>query len=714
MATLVLQTVGAALGGPIGGAVGALIGYTLDHTLFTPRAARGPRLNGLAVQGSGYGAALPRLFGTMRVAGTVIWSTDLIERREEAGGGKGRGSTTHYSYSASFAVALSARPIQRVGRIWAEGNLLRGAAGDWKSPIAGFRLHLGDEGQAPDPLIAAAQGLDATPAYRGLAYAVFEGLELGAFGNRIPSLGFEVIADAAPVSVGEIAAALSDGAIRGGPGERLTGFAAEGDSVRGALEALAEALPIALGEDAQGLVLLDEDAPARPIDPLALGGHGGTRAAPRLEIERRGEGLLTEALTLMHYDPARDFQPGAQTARRGAAGRRGGTVALAAALPAAAARALAEARLARDAAARETARVTLSAAGLAVPVGAILRLPDLAGRWRVRERRFEEWVVTLACTRLPGAAPPPPPASPGAPVIEPDRLSGRTRLALLDLPLAEAAPRDEPALLIAARGDGAGWRGAMLIGSRDEGQGWEAIGATAPPAVIGTAETALAPGGALLVDRRATLVVRLPGETALAGDDRLGWSAARTLMLVGDELLQFGTATALGDGRFRLSTLLRGRRGTEWAMALHQPGERVVLIEPTSLRRWPLPLAALGTRLRVSASGVGDAEPAEAALRFMGAALAPPAPVAGRMRRRGAGVRIEWVRRSRQGWDWRDGGEAPLGEERERYRVTVEGAPPHETDRPWLELAAARPGLSVTIEQLGTVAASPPLRLVLP
>ncbi len=34
-------------------------------------------------------------------------------------------------------------------------------------------------------------------------------------------------------------------------------------------------------------------------------------------------------------------------------------------------------------------------------------------------------------------------------------------------------------------------------------------------------------------------------------------------------------------------------------------------------------------------------------------------------------VGIVWVRRSRLGFDWIDGGETPLGEERERYRVRI-------------------------------------------
>lgn len=170
MATLVLTAVGSIVGGPIGGAIGALIGQQADQRLLAPKGRQGPRLGDLAVQTSAYGQPIPKLFGRLRVAGTVIWATDLREERQRSGGGKGRPKTTAYSYSASFAVALSARRIRAVHRIWADGKLLRGSGGDWKSET-GFRLHLGDEGQEADPLIAAAEGNEGTPAFRGLAYA---------------------------------------------------------------------------------------------------------------------------------------------------------------------------------------------------------------------------------------------------------------------------------------------------------------------------------------------------------------------------------------------------------------------------------------------------------------------------------------------------------------------------------------------------------------
>lgn len=54
------------------------------------------------------------------------------------------------------------------------------------------------------------------------------------------------------------------------------------------------------------------------------------------------------------------------------------------------------------------------------------------------------------------------------------------------------------------------------------------------------------------------------------------------LMKVGDELIQFGNAVLMTDTSgtpyYQLSRLLRGRRGTEWAMASHIAGEQFTMI----------------------------------------------------------------------------------------------------------------------------------------
>jgi hypothetical protein len=161
MATLVLSSVGTALGGPVGAAIGALIGQSIDQQLLG--GSRGPRVGDLSVQTSSYGTQIPRVYGKMRVAGSIVWSTDLVQSSEVVGV-KGQPDTT-FSYSVSFAVAVSSRPIRSIGRIWADGKLIRDTDGLFKVP-ATLRVHVGGEDQEIDPLIASIEGIETTPVGR--------------------------------------------------------------------------------------------------------------------------------------------------------------------------------------------------------------------------------------------------------------------------------------------------------------------------------------------------------------------------------------------------------------------------------------------------------------------------------------------------------------------------------------------------------------------
>lgn len=65
----------------------------------------------------------------------------------------------------------------------------------------------------------------------------------------------------------------------------------------------------------------------------------------------------------------------------------------------------------------------------------------------------------------------------------------------------------------------------------------------------------------------------------------------------------------------------------------------------------------------------------EAALIIRGRALKPPSPVHLRAERDASGdISISWVRRSRSGWSWLSASDAPLGEEREAYRLLLSAA----------------------------------------
>ncbi|MGO4688544.1 baseplate multidomain protein megatron [Brevundimonas sp. 2YAF1] len=186
MAQVVLTAIGGSIGGPIGAFVGATIGRAIDNRVIaslSPTRQVGPRLEALNLQSSADGAPMGCVFGRARVVGQVIWAARFLENRNRRSGGKGGQKTVEYDYSLSFAVALGEGPIDGVGRVWADGQPL-----DMTGVT--MRVHRGTQDQTPDPLIEAVEG--AAPAFRGVAYAVFEDLPLGPFGNRAPQLAFEV------------------------------------------------------------------------------------------------------------------------------------------------------------------------------------------------------------------------------------------------------------------------------------------------------------------------------------------------------------------------------------------------------------------------------------------------------------------------------------------------------------------------------------------
>lgn len=206
MATLVLSAAGATAGGALGGsflglsaavigrAVGATAGRWIDQRLMGAGSdvVEQGRVERFRLTGASEGTAVTQVFGRIRVSGQVIWASNFLESRSSrrSSGGKGAGaggaSVTSYRYSISLAVALCEGEISHVGRIWADGEELSSAR-------VTFRVYPGSATQQPDPKIAAVEGIASVPAYRGVAYVVFEDLDLTEFGNRVPQFSFEVV-----------------------------------------------------------------------------------------------------------------------------------------------------------------------------------------------------------------------------------------------------------------------------------------------------------------------------------------------------------------------------------------------------------------------------------------------------------------------------------------------------------------------------------------
>jgi len=190
MAELVLSKVGEAAGQALlpkglqflATTAGRVAGAYIDARLLSPP-VEGPRVREFHLTEGREGAGVPIVYGRFRVGAQLLWAANFKERRDVEGG-KGGPRVAEYSYSLSFAVGLCEGEAAEVTRCWANGEPFDLSQVTW-------RFYPGTEDQLPDPLITAIEG-DA-PAYRGLAYIVFEDMPVDQFGGRMPQLSFEVV-----------------------------------------------------------------------------------------------------------------------------------------------------------------------------------------------------------------------------------------------------------------------------------------------------------------------------------------------------------------------------------------------------------------------------------------------------------------------------------------------------------------------------------------
>ncbi|MES2146998.1 MAG: phage tail protein [Pseudomonadota bacterium] len=714
MATLVFNTVGTILGGPVGGAIGALIGQSIDQELLGPR---GPKLGDLKVQSSDYGTQMPRVYGRMRVAGSVIWATDLIAS-EQTSGAKGQSSAVT-SYQVSFAVALSSRPALSVGRIWADGKLLRGADGVFKVSTV-FRFYDGSEDQIVDPLIASIEGIALTPAYRGLALAVFETLELAEYGNRIPFLTFELIADAQAPDIGTIISDSSRGSVAVAAAKTVIGYAAYGANVRAAVKPLIEAHGIDLFDDG-ALVRVAANAATMAVAEDDFGNSADHEQAAKFEREMAPARSLPAALRLSYYEPERDYQSG--EARASAGEQAGGEERreLAAVMTADDAKSLAHQMIARSWAGRDRLMLRLPPAFINIEPGSSLSLGLSPSLWTV-DKISIDGLVAIAELKPWWQPSPALAGDPGRVLSSPDLVAAPATLALVEVPAESGTQSGGGAtLMLAASSPAPAWRSQALTVSAG---GREFQSATPRlKSVLGTAETALLGGQPYILDKSASVIVALiDPDQWLESCDADALAAGVNLAAIGNELIQFLAAVSLGGGRFNLSGLLRGRGGSEWAMASHAAGDTFVLLDRARLARIDLPASMIGASAEARVVGSGSAITSGTVV-ITGEIIRPPAPVTLTAATAANGdLTLNWVRRSRDGFAWIDEIDAPLGEASEQYRVTISASTATATfvcSAPQLTISAAALAplgsgpATVDLRQIGDRALSRPATLAI-
>lgn len=154
-------------------------------------------------------------------------------------------------------------------------------------------------------------------------------------------------------------------------------------------------------------------------------------------------------------------------------------------------------------------------------------------------------------------------------------------------------------------------------------------------------------------------------------------------------------------------------------MASHGPGEPFVLLDARTLKAISLPSEMIGSTVKVTAHGAGDAASPPSVIRAAnGEAMRPlsPAQLAATWIA-GGDLAIRWTRRSRLAWGWQDEVEAPVDLTVHGYRIRVSGAAGSierdTTESEALisaaELSTIGPGpLLIEVRQVGSLALSRP------
>jgi hypothetical protein len=527
-------------------------------------------------------------------------------------------------------------------------------------------------------------------------------------------LTFEIEADGQPQTVGSVLTDASRGALSSDADDALLGFAAYGGSIKTAIQPLVECFRVELFDDGSVLRPASSNV-AVVVGESEFGNSADNDAPPRLHREQLPVRSVPSTLRVTFYDPSRDYQTGET---RAVVGERWGVEVqqeLAAVLSAADAKSLAQNMLARAWVARDKLTLRLPPRRLSLEPGAIVDLPLSPSRWTIEKSVIDGFVAVVEL-RAAGAVGAAVPADGGRIVSNPDVVAGPVTLALLDVPTVGFST-SQPTVLLAASTPTAGWKRRTV----QIGFGGQTIAAETARSktVLGHALTALGAGSTELIDVENMVdVALLDADQWLTSCDDEALAAGENLAVLGREVVQFGQVSPLGSRQFRLSRLLRGRGGTEWACSGHTSDEVFCLIKAANLQSVVLPAWSIGATVTATITGGTGSS-----IGFGAEGLRPPSPINLAFERQSGGdLLIGWTRRSRQGFAWVDGTDAPLGEAREQYSVTIIGS------LATIELTSDQSSLvvpgptvasigagsaSIEVRQIGDFAASHPAQLVI-
>lgn len=409
-----------------------------------------------------------------------------------------------------------------------------------------------------------------------------------------------------------------------------------------------------------------------------------TDPAPAYEAEHTQEIEIPRTVECLYIDASQDYDQGVQRAER----QVGASLAplridVPVSMSVDKAQQVAWVNLLLAHASKSTVKLSLPHAYMALDAADPIAVPLAGGTQRLRietltrarpmlevDAIFED--AEIYEQTMTGGAPEQGPTQ-GTPTVLSD-----TVLALIDTtPLRD---EDDSLAVYAAMGRAVradSWSGGVAYKSVDDGSNWDSLYSTANSATIGYSTNALADfAGGNVWDDDSTLDVYLSSGTLSSATDigvLNGMNALAIQCGTDWEIVQFVNAELIATNTWRISRLLRGRKGTERAISGHAANDRVVLLTASSLRVLSYGLGEVGVERDFLAvtNGQALADGAQQMVTMVGNTLRPLSPVQIEGSRDSDDLTITWIRRARINAEWRDLYDVPLDEPTESYEIDI-------------------------------------------
>lgn len=262
--------------------------------------------------------------------------------------------------------------------------------------------------------------------------------------------------------------------------------------------------------------------------------------------------------------------------------------------------------------------------------------------------------------------------------VDVEQPSGSAWVAL-DLPMLRDADNSPGWYAVAGtKGDGDYWPGGGFYRSWDD-LNFSLLAELSESATFGECDTALGDfTGGNRFDGVNDLVVTVNGELSSSNFTTMISDLTVNVAAVGVdgawEIIRFKNATLLAPGQYRLSGLIRGFRGTEWAMGGHTTDDKFVLLNENTLR-FTSEFGQIGVIRYVKAVTAALPLTSETATPFTdtGVVLKPFSPVdLVILRQPNDDALIDWRRRTRLSYRFLTAGiDPPIGEASELYDVEI-------------------------------------------